>query len=186
MTRAIVVPALALILLGSMIWEIWNVKKSQNRRENLSWEELLAQLRPMTRVGIEEVATVFLFPSSEQLDARCSDIRLESQDVWDFIGGVEGIETMRHNARVLIDLAYYVQRWNPQASLVAEQLRLDANQIRVSLSRIQASKRNGTLDKWFPIHATRATAAYYLMTRRLYALYEVSNAGLLNQLKASI
>ena len=53
-----------------------------------------------------------------------------------------------------------------------------------SLAKIQSSKRRGTLTTWFPIHATRAAAAYYLMTRRLCALYEVSHVGLLAQLKA--
>ena len=186
MKPTILAPALALVLLCWLIFVFWRTKKVQNKRADLTWNELVAQLRPVGRVGIEEVASVFLLPSSEQLDSRPNESRLDPRDIWDFIGGIDGLTTMQRNAEILIDLAYYVQRWNPQACLVAEQLRLDANQIKTSLARIQSSKRRGTLTTWFPIHATRATAAYYLMTRRLCALYEVSHVGLLDQLKAAI
>jgi hypothetical protein len=185
MTSTVLLPVLALILSG-LVWLALRAKRLQTERDAVSWTDLLARLSPVGRVGIEEVAAVFLLPSSEQLDSRSIESRLESRDIWDFIGGIEGLETMQRNAEVLIELACYVQRWNQEASLVAEQLRLDANQIKTSLAKIKASRRQGKLSTWFPIHATRAAAAYYLMTRRLYALYAISNEGLLAELKAVI
>jgi hypothetical protein len=93
---------------------------------------------------------------------------------------------MEHNAKVLIELACYVQRWNEEAIVVAEQLRLDAREIQIYLAKIRKAKRQGALSRRFPIYAQRAVAAYYLMTRRTLALYEVSHAGLLPALKAAI
>jgi hypothetical protein len=185
MTSAILLPVLVLILCG-VLWLAWRAKQLQTKRDTVSWTDLLARLSPVGRVGIEEVAAVFLLPSSEQLDSRSIELRLESRDIWDFIGGIEGLETMQRNADVLIELACYVQRWNQEASVVAEQLRLDANQIKTSLAKIKSAQRQGSLSTWFPIHATRATAAYFLMTQRVCALYEISHEGLLAQLKAAI
>jgi hypothetical protein len=185
MTSTALLPVLALILYG-LVWLALRAKRLQAERDAVSWTDLLARLSPVGRVGIEEVAAVFLLPSSEQLDSRSIESRLELRDIWDFIGGIEGLKAMQRNADVLIELACYVQRWNPEASVVAEQLRLDANQIKTSLAKIRSSQRRGTLSTWFPIHATRATAAYYLMTQRLCALYAISHEGLLAQLKAAI
>jgi hypothetical protein len=185
MTPAMLLLVLVLVLCG-LLWLAWRAKKLQTERDSVNWPDLLAKLSPVGRVGIEEVAAVFLLPSREQLDSRHIMSRLESRDIWDFIGGIEGLKTMRRNADVLIELACYVQRWNPEASIVAEQLRLDANQIKTSLSKILSSERRGTLSTWFPIYATRATAAYYLMTQRVCVLYEISHEGLLAQLKAAI
>jgi hypothetical protein len=185
MTPAMLLSVLVLLLCG-LLWLAWRAKTIQIERDKVRWPDLLARLSPVGRVGIEEVAAVFLLPSSEQLDSRRIESRLESRDIWDFMGGIEGLKTMQRNANVLIELACYVQRWNPDASVVAEQLRLGANQIKTSLAKIHSSERQGTLSTWFPIYATRATAAYYLMTRRVCALYEISHEGLLAQLKTAI
>jgi hypothetical protein len=174
------------LFLGGLLWVSWRVSRARVRREEATWDELLARLVPLSRVGIEEVAAAFLAPTGRELDPRRLERHLEPRDIWDFIGGIEGLKIMRRNAEVLIDLAYYVNRWNPDALVVAEQLRLDAREIKSALSRIQSERRRGRLAASFSNQASRAAAAYYLMTQRVCALYEISQAGLLDQLKAAI
>ncbi len=115
-------------------------------------------MAPVAHVGVEEVATDFLAPTSQLVDPRCEDARLAPRDIWDLVGGISGIETMERNAGVLVELACYVQRWNDEAIPVAEQLRLDAREIQTYLAKIRKAKRQGTLKTWFPIYAQRATA----------------------------
>jgi hypothetical protein len=132
-------------------------------------------------VGIEEVASDFLTPASQKVDPR-NELMLHPEDVWDLTGGVEGIEAMERNARVIVDLAYYVQRWNAEALPVAEQLRLDAREISQQLRLLKHSLKKGRSEPRVPVYMQRATALYYLMTRRLLALCEVSHSGLLPSL----
>jgi hypothetical protein len=178
--------ALTILFLAGLIGISWRMSRVRLRRENASWDELLARLHPVGRAGIQEVAAAFLDPTGQELDPRRAGRHLETRDIWDFIGGIEGLRLMRQNAEVLIDLARYVRRWNPEAAVVAEQLRLDAREIKNALLRIQWARHRGKLAASFPIQASRAAAAYYLMTQRVCALYEVSQEGLLEQLKAAI
>jgi hypothetical protein len=178
--------ALTLLFLAGLIWISWQILRVRAQREEASWDELLARLLPVSRAGIQEVANAFLDPTGLELDSRRAERHLGARDIWDFVGGIEGVKTMRRNAGVLIDLASYVRRWNPEATAVAEQLRLDANEIRNALFRINWARRRGRLAASFPIQASRAAAAYYLMTQRVCALYEISQEGLLAQLKAAI
>ena len=178
--------ALAVLLLGALLWGFLRVLTTRVRREESSWDDLLARLAPVGRAGIQEVAVAFLDPTGSELDSRQVDRRLDPRDIWDFLGGIEGLKTMRRNAEVLVDLASYVSRWNPEALVVAEQLRLDANEIKIAISRIEKAGRRGRLEASFSVQASRAAAAYYLMTQRVYALYEISQSGLLAELKAAI
>jgi hypothetical protein len=88
---------------------VLTVESLKSKRSSATWEELVAQLSPLGRVGINEVASDFLVPDSRRVDPS-NDLALGPEDIWDLIGGVEGIELMERNARVLIALAYYMQR----------------------------------------------------------------------------
>lgn len=186
MNSALFVPVSAAVLLLIVLFLWRQFRGTERKRMEVTWEELVAQLAPVGHVGIEEVAADFLAPTSELADPRRDDVHLTSRDVWDLVGGIDGLETMERNAKVLIELACYVQRWNEEAIVVAEQLRLDAREIQVYLSKIRMAKRQRTLSRWFPIYAQRAVAAYFLMTQRILALYEVSHAARLPALKAAL
>lgn len=161
------------------------VESLKSKRSSATWEELVAQLSPLGRVGIKEVASDFLVPDSRRVDPS-NDLALGPEDIWDLIGGVEGIELMERNARVLIALAYYMQRWNSEAMTVSEQLRLDAIEISRQLRLLKALLKKGRCEPRGPVHMQRATAAYYLMTRRLLALCQASQSGLLPSLQQTL
>ena len=54
---------------------------------------------------------------------------LNQPQLWRLIGGLEGLEVLEKNSEVLIDLAFYLQQWYPEALVIAERLRLDAREL---------------------------------------------------------
>ena len=136
-----------------------------------SWADLVARLEPLHRKGLELVALDNLQPGQNQL-------RFDPAEMWDLVGGVEGLRRMSRNANVLIALAAHVHQWNyEEAIIVAERMRRDAAQLRSAIFRIRLeilTKRVIGL----PFNLHHAATSYYLMTQRLLSLYQSSHAGL--------
>jgi len=183
--QTLLFPAVLVVVFSSLSVIVIRSVANHRKRSSATWEELLARLTRLGRVGIEEVASDFLVPDSRHVDPR-NDLHLQPEDIWDLTGGVEGIELMERNAQVLIDLAYYVQRWNAEAVTVAEQLRLDAVEISRQLRLLKKSLKKGRSEPRVPVYMQRAAASYYLMTRRLLALCEASHSGLLPSLQQAL
>lgn len=151
-----------------------------SRLRSTTWEELVSRMEPMHARGLEIVALDNLQPKANQL-------QLEPEHLWGLIGGTEGLRRMRNNADLLIALAAYVQRWNfEEGVIVTERMRHDAVQVKRAIFRIRFEMliRRSQLRAPFYIH--QAASAYYLMTRRLIALYETSHAGLLPRLAEAL
>ena len=92
--------------------------------------------------------------------------------------GADGLRRMHANARILMALASYAQRWNPnEAIVVTERMRSDAVVLRRAMRRLSMGLvlRNSRL--LGPFRIQEAASAYYLMRRCLLALYESSHAG---------
>ncbi len=60
----------------------------------------------------------------------------------------------------------------PEALHLAEELRLNAREIKWHVGRLRGASQTGHLQEQFPAYAQRAVATYYLMTRSLLVLYE--------------
>ncbi len=100
---------------------------------------------------------------------------------------MEGLHGMRRNANLLIALAVHVQRWNfEEGVIVTERMRQDAVQLKRALFRIRIEMLLRRTQLRTPFYIQQAASSYYLMTKRLLALYETSHAGLLPVLKAAI
>lgn len=158
----------------------------QMRRKSAGrWEDIVKRLKPMNRDRIEEVAFDIINPSGER---RTDDesATLDAAQIWSLIGEWNGLETIRHNCSVLIDLAFYVQQWYPEALAVAEQLRLNAREIEWHISRLRTAQANGKLETVIPMYAQKAVATYYVMTRRVLALYEQGNVTMLAELQHTL
>jgi hypothetical protein len=184
--HSIVYLAVVSAFVGALVVLAYRSGRTQKSRATVSWDDLIARLEHVNGAGVASVAREFLNPTSQQIDPRNDGKRMEPSDIWDLVGGIQGIEIMRQNTAVLIDIAAYIQRWNPEAVIIAEQLRLDANEMEGYLKRLKAAERSGTIQTWFPFYAQRAVSAYYLMTRRVLALCEISHAGLLPSLQAAL
>ena len=164
------------LLAGGLVY----TQISAHRARSTSWDDLVARMEPMHARGLEIVALDNLQPKANQL-------QLEPEHLWGLIGGTEGLRRMRHNADLLIALAAYVQRWNfEEGIIVTERMRHDAVQLKRAVFRIRFDMmvRRSQLRAPFYIH--QAASSYYLMTRRLIALYETSHAGLLPQLSQAL
>jgi hypothetical protein len=135
-------------------------------------------------VELSAVAVDYLTPHRGQID-------LEPNEIWEFLGGYEGLRRMRENAEIMLALAAYAQRWNfAEAVIVTERMRLDAASLRRAVRRVELGMIPSRFMQRFrftlPLHAQEASSAYYLMRQRLLSLYETSHAGRYSALAASL
>ncbi len=136
------------------------------------WNDLLGKLRPVSVVAVTAIGDEYLNPTPHQLGP-------EPVDIWRSLGGLEGIRRMRLNARILIALAAYAQRWNfTESVIVKERMRQDALHLRRATLQVIMRRvfRVGNMRGVFYLHDS--IGAYHLMTKRLLALYRTSHAGL--------
>jgi hypothetical protein len=148
-----------------------------------SWEELLAKLTWIDRNNLAQVALDLIDESGQPKEDAA---HLEPSQLWKLIGGLEGLEVLEKNSEVLIDLAFYVQQWYPEAIVIAERLRLDARELGWHVARLKGAAGKGNLQISFPFYAQRAVATYYLMTRRVLGLYEAGNFSMLADLQKAL
>jgi hypothetical protein len=185
-----------IIFLASMSGAlVYSLLRARQLAED-SWETLFHRLNEVDRYNIERIALDLLDEPDSightdpgipgQLLERGAETSLEPSRIYAMIGGMEGLEALDANCDVLIDMAAYVQRWYPEAVVVAEQLRLNAREIKWHLSRIQGASETGNLDTAFPDYAQRAVATYYKMTRSLLDLYARGDLPELAQLQSAI
>lgn len=151
-----------------------------HRVTSCTWEELVAKIQPLSSEGITAVALDYLAPTKNQL-------KLEPEEMWDLVGGLEGVQRMKANATVLIALAAYAERWShDEGIVVAERMRRDGLAVRRAVRSIELAMlfRIGLLR--VPFHLHDAAGSYYLMKQRLLALYETSHVGLYPHLAQSL
>jgi hypothetical protein len=149
-----------------------------------SWATLLGRLTKVNNGNIAVVALDLVDDSGRP--RQTTQAELEADQIWELLGGMKGLEALGANCDVLIDLAAHIQLWYPEALVVAEQMRLNAREIKWHIERLQGAAQTGNLESSFPAYAQRAAALYYLMTRHLLSLYELANAPELAQLQAAL
>jgi len=176
----VVVPLFLAVLVALAAYYLLRMRKASNA----TWSDLMNRLIAVDRDQIAFVALDLVDETGHPREAGDSEI--DPSNIWDLIGGLDGLEVLEKNCDVLIDLAFYVQRWHPEAVVVAEQLRLNAREIKWHVARLKGAQETGNLASSFPFYAQRAVATYYLMTRHLLALYEQGNLAELAQLQAVI
>ncbi|HVW78665.1 MAG TPA: hypothetical protein VHB45_13715 [Alloacidobacterium sp.] len=132
------------------------------------WQTLVTSIEPMHMRGLELVALDHLNPEKNQL-------RLEPDEIWGLVGGTEGLRRMEKNADLMIALAAYVRNWNyDQAIIVSERIRHDSVLLKRAIRRVRWNSRLRRGQLRIPFYVHQAAASYYLMTRRLLALYETN------------
>ena len=143
----------------------------------LDWHDLVAGLYRLDMVELSAVAMDYLAPHRGQID-------LEPKEIWEFLGGYEGLKRMRENAEIMLALAAYAQRWNfEEAVIVTERMRMDAATLRRAVRRVELLRH---FRLTLPLHAQEASSAYYLMRQRLLALYETSHVSRYPTLAAAL
>src|ERR1700733_4159363 len=178
-----IVAVLALVLV--LAWMAVKAVLRNRGSANSSWGALLGRLVEIDRMALQEVALDLVDKTGVP---RTDEERgtLNSDQVWNLLGGLEGLERIEANCRVLIEMASYLQRWYPESLAVAESLRLGAREIDWHVSRIKAASKTGKLEATFLMYAQPAAAAYYRMTRLLLALYAATDNAMWGQLEKAI
>jgi len=142
------------------------------------WNDLLSKVQPISVAAVTAIGDEYLNPTPHQLG-------LEPVDIWHSLGGLEGIERIRRNARIMLALAAYAQRWNfTESIIVKERMRQDALHLqRATLQVILRTVFRTSRDTDVPpgrgvFYLHDSVGAYHLMTKRLLTLYRTSHAGL--------
>jgi len=184
-SRAIVFAfAVAIVVAALLAIAVYSYRRAKGSSRR-NWEELLKRLTAVDRGSIAQVALDLIDESGQQRTDAQSAV-LEPAQIWKMVGGLEGLEVLEANCAVLIDLAFYVQQWYPEALAVAERLRLSAREIEWQVARLRSARKTGKLESAFPMYAQRAVATYYMMTRQVLALYEEGNIAMLADLEKTI
>ena len=154
-----------------------------SRRRNLlrrDWDDVLAELRPVHLDALRLIAQVYLQPEKDQL-------RIEPQEMWELLGGLKGIRRLKANARVMLNLAVFAQRWNrEQGPIVAEMIRREAVRLDRAVFRLELIFLLHLGLMRVPFHLLEAASSYYLIRGRLIGLYQVSHIGLMPRLEAAL
>jgi hypothetical protein len=135
------------------------------------WKKLLGGLSTVNRENVALIA-LSLVDEFGQRRRDESDASIDEGQIWSMIGGMKGLEALERNCAVLVDLVFYVQQWYPEALAIAEQLRLNAREIEWHIGRLKSAAKVGRIEKAIPEHAEQVVVIYYVMTRRVLALYE--------------
>jgi hypothetical protein len=176
--------AVAVFLVSLIAVALYYYRRSRQTSKK-SWEQLLGRL---TFIDRDSVARIALDYADESGQRRTDDAasELEPAQISKLIGGLKGLEILERNSAVLIDLAFYVQQWHPEAVVLAEDLRLTAREIEWHVERLRGAAKTGNLETSFASYAQPAIAKYYLMTQRVLALYERGELPMLPDLQQAI
>ena len=170
----------------SLLLSIAGYYYSRARRSpQASWEDLVKKLTWIDRNTIAQVALDLVDESGEPRQTPHA-ANLEPEELWRLLGGLKGLEALEKNSEILIDLAFYLQKWYPEALVIAERLRLDARELKWHVGRLKGAAQTGNLQISFPFYAQRAVVTYYLMTRRLLDLYQAVNFSMLAKLQEAL
>src|ERR1700733_6375483 len=112
--------ALAIFLLVLATLFIVYLRRFRKASEG-SWDDLLRRLTLLDRDNIAKIA-LDVIDESGLPRAEDGEFPLDPEEIWTLIGGLEGVEVLERNCAVLVDMAFYVQKWHPEAVVVAEQL----------------------------------------------------------------
>jgi hypothetical protein len=179
----IAVGVFLLLLLGAAGYGYYY--RRSRRESNDAWENLLSRLAIVNRERLQQIAFDIIDESGNpRTDEHAKELKPEH--IWRLTGGLEGLEVLEQNSLVLIDMAYYLQKWYPEASKTAEELRLKAREIEWHVSRLRAAAQAGQIETWFANYAQNIVAAYYLMTRGVLALYEAGGLSRLADVQRAL
>ncbi len=112
-----------------------------------------------------------------QGSARTDDFarELEPDEIWKILGELDGVKRLESNSRVLVEMATYLQRSYPEATAVAEELRLHARELEWQVGRLGMAAEQGSLEFHIATYAQNVAVAYYLMEQRLQSLCQQTN-----------
>jgi hypothetical protein len=148
---------LEIVLVVSLGYYFYRWRRSVHRRNEQSWDSLLARLRPDW--SARDLSDQFLW--KEGLNAT-------PEDAWQRMEGPKGLWVMYQNAQVMLEMADYAFRnGNNVDRLLLETLRSDAMQIRLCVLTALAQYGFSKASEGVRINAFRAATMYTGMAARM-------------------
>lgn len=166
----------AIVFVTLLLVAIRYVRKHR-RAHSATWEELMKRIVPIDSQAIERVALDAVDESGEPKSEE-HPRELGRKDIWNLLGGMDGINRIDNNARVIVEMAAYLERWHPEAAETAEELRLEARRLEWHVGRLRAAETNQSLDFHFHSYGQNAALSYYTMLKRVLALAQQSKGVL--------
>jgi hypothetical protein len=161
----LVTGAVFCLLVATTVYYLW--RRAQMSKK--TWEQLTARLIAVDRKGIAAVALDAIEPSGRRRTDELAR-ELNPEQIWNLLGGLNGVEALEKNSHVLIEIAMHLQKWYPEVAASAEELRLHAKELEWHVERLRMAADKGHLEFHFASYAQNATIGYYLMTQRLVML----------------
>lgn len=160
-----VLAGLLIVLLGGIALTSYTRMAARRVSE---WDELLGRLARIDRARIARIALT----EEKSADALATDHfgDLESE-LWFQEVGWQGLDNLKNNCAVMVDMAHYIQSRYPEAVVMAEQLRVTARQVDWYIDRLRLASEAGHLKACFAEYAERAVALYYGMAESLKLVY---------------
>src|ERR1700686_4259359 len=157
-----IVPLLQILAFAAVAFYFSRWRSGIRRRNNQSWDSLLARLRPDW--SARELSDHFLW--KEGLDAT-------PEDAWQRMEGPKGLWVMFQNARVMLEMADFAAKGtNDVDRVLLETLRSDAMQIRVCVLMGLAQYAFSQASEGVRVNAFRAASMYTGMAARLTQLLQ--------------
>lgn len=169
------------IAIGSIV-AVFQTYKTNRKLRKTAWRELVAMLEMLPIDGIKAVALDHLEPGPGQM-------RIKPKEMWELVGGFEGLSSMYFNTRVLCALASHAERWDPEeAFVVTLRVRMEAWTVRVAILSLffRSMIPSIRLNRKVPSLLHQAAASYYLLSTRVLSLYETTHSARLNVLKTAM
>jgi hypothetical protein len=171
-----ILPLIQLLAFAAVAVYFGRWRASVRRRNNQSWESLVARLR--ADWSARELSEQFLW--KEGLNAT-------PEDAWQRMEGPKGLWAMYQNSRVMLEMADFAARNADNVDKVlVETLRSDAMQIRVCVLMALAQYGFSKASEGVRINAFRAAALYSGMAARLTSLLQDHAAGILPDFVAAM
>ena len=164
----------AAIVAAAVYLGYWRIRL--RRRNVMSWDSLLARLRP--EWSAREVSEHFLWKE---------EISITPEEAWKRMEGPKGLWVMHQNARVMLEMADYAAR-NSEAvdRVLLETLRSDAMQIRVCVLMALAQYGFTQASEGVRVNAFRAATMYTAMAARLTQLLQMHAASVIPDFVAAM
>jgi hypothetical protein len=163
--------------LGAVAWAYLASRKLRSK----TWEELVAMLQPVPWDGLEQVARQDLVYSD--------NTQMTAQQMFDRMGGWDGLGAMHHNARVLSAILNYAERLNEEETArIKQDLEQEIWMIRVTAVLIAVDLLIPAVRPFLePEQLVRRTAkAYYRSRNGVLSLYASCQASQMGELLAAM
>lgn len=169
------------VFIAVLLLAIRHVRKHRTSRET-TWEVLMTRIVPIDEKAIERVALDAVDASGE-LNTEEHSRELGRKDIWKLLDGMDGINRIDNNARIIVEMAAYLERWHPEAAETAEALRLEARRLEWHVGRLRAAETNQCLDYHFHSYGQHVALSYYTMLKRVRTLAQQNRGTLFADLQ---